>query len=1083
MGILSLILRSLKHYKLSNLATAAGVAITTSVICGALIVGDSINYSLFQILDYRLGKTTHSITAGERIFTQNIAKKLDLNPEIKASPILFTNGNISQQGTGLAVNNISIYGLQNSFGYFYNCNDNLFDISHGEALLSKNLADKLSISVGDFILVRLRNIGTIPSNTPFVSQENQIISRRIKIAGIVDKNKAANFNLNASQISPYNLFVNIDWLNRVLELENSANIIITELENTIPIETLNDELHNYISIHDLNIQISLCETTNNYLLTSERVFIDSYLSGQINSLVPEAQLFFSYFVNRFVHNNQSTPYSFICAADSKKIKLNKNEIIINQWLADDLQISIGDTLFIEYFQIGLLREMYENKHLFIVSGIISMEDSYAHKNLMPNIPGLSDAGNCRDWNTGVPIDLQSIRQKDEEYWETYKGTPKAFISLETGQDLWENRFGNLTTIAIPSDIYSKKEINKIIQENIDLSRLEFRINELRKYGELAAKNGEDFSSLFAGLGMFIIFSGLLLTVLMLNLNLKRRESQIKLYYSSGFSQKLIRKIILGEFFVIATIGALIGVIISLFYSKLIMIGLNQVWNDIVRTDILDLHFSYSSIIVGFISGGVLSIIVGYFGIKSNIYKLNPAKKHINIKPLSKNKLFKKIAIIPVLLSFSLFIFLIIFKHFDEIFIWFIAGLAFLVSVLTIVIAHIYSDNLVPDTKTSVLRLSLRNLKRNPSRSLIIIVLLSLGSFIILTTAANRKEISMDYSDYQSGTGGFLFFAETSIPIFRNLNEKDAKSELSIPDNLEFVQFLSVYEDDASCLNLNQVANPRILAANPKKLENRFSFVNFYDNANSKSPWMQLNDNLNGLIPAIADQTVIRWGLGKSVGDTLFYQNSAGEEIKLILIAGLANSIFQGNVIISEENFKKHFPKMSGTNVFLIDSENKNTTQVEEDLSLIFRDYGWEMTPTNIKLTEFNSVENTYLQIFILLGALGVLLGISGLAIVLIKSLIERKSELALFSSMGFSIKIISSIYITEYIILLIAGILIGSFSAIIAGFPAFSEDFSSSIIQIININLILIINGIFWIILITALLSRKISIPIALKNE
>ena len=63
----------------------------------------------------------------------------------------------------------------------------------------------------------------------------------------------------------------------------------------------------------------------------------------------------------------------------------------------------------------------------------------------------------------------------------------------------------------------------------------------------------------------------------------------------------------------------------------------------------------------------------------------------------------------------------------------------------------------------------------------------------------------------------------------------------------------------------------------------------------------------GLIPAIADETVIKWGLGLEVGDTLHYINSNGGTMELLLIGGLAPSVFQGNVIISNQRFLEQFP--------------------------------------------------------------------------------------------------------------------------------------------------------------------------------
>ena len=57
---------------------------------------------------------------------------------------------------------------------------------------------------------------------------------------------------------------------------------------------------------------------------------------------------------------------------------------------------------------------------------------------------------------------------------------------------------------------------------------------------------------------------------------------------------------------------------------------------------------------------------------------------------------------------------------------------------------------------------------------------------------------------------------------------------------------------------------------------------------------------DGLVPAVADATVVTWGLGKSVGDVIEYVNESGKKVGVLLAVGLKNSIFQGNLIISKE---------------------------------------------------------------------------------------------------------------------------------------------------------------------------------------
>ncbi len=44
---------------------------------------------------------------------------------------------------------------------------------------------------------------------------------------------------------------------------------------------------------------------------------------------------------------------------------------------------------------------------------------------MPDFPGLADKKNCRDWKPGFEFDSTKMRDKDQAYWEKYRGTPKA----------------------------------------------------------------------------------------------------------------------------------------------------------------------------------------------------------------------------------------------------------------------------------------------------------------------------------------------------------------------------------------------------------------------------------------------------------------------------------------------------------------------------------------------------------------------------------------------------------------------------------------------------------------------------------
>ncbi len=61
MSRLTLVLRSLVHYRRTHLAALLGVATAVAVLGGALVVGDSVRASLRDLVLRRLGATTHAL--------------------------------------------------------------------------------------------------------------------------------------------------------------------------------------------------------------------------------------------------------------------------------------------------------------------------------------------------------------------------------------------------------------------------------------------------------------------------------------------------------------------------------------------------------------------------------------------------------------------------------------------------------------------------------------------------------------------------------------------------------------------------------------------------------------------------------------------------------------------------------------------------------------------------------------------------------------------------------------------------------------------------------------------------------------
>ncbi|MBT6598241.1 MAG: hypothetical protein HOB33_04230, partial [Bacteroidetes Order II. Incertae sedis bacterium] len=193
---------------------------------------------------------------------------------------------------------------------------------------------------------------------------------------------------------------------------------------------------------------------------------------------------------------------------------------------------------------------------------------------------------------------------------------------------------------------------------------------------------------------------------------------------------------------------------------------------------------------------------------------------------------------------------------------------------------------------------------------------------------------------------------------------------------------------------------------------------------------------DGTVPGIADYNSIMWAMGKSVGDVLIFQNTQGETFRVRLVAGVANSILQGNVIISESAFHDHFPNEPGYKTFLLDVPKDKKETVASALTRALEDDGLTLFDAIERMQAFNAVQNTYLSTFQLLGGLGMVLGSFGLGVVVLRNLLDRRTELGLLAAVGFPRNRIRALVLLEHLGLLCFGLITGTMSAWIAVIPS-----------------------------------------------
>jgi putative ABC transport system permease protein len=170
---------------------------------------------------------------------------------------------------------------------------------------------------------------------------------------------------------------------------------------------------------------------------------------------------------------------------------------------------------------------------------------------------------------------------------------------------------------------------------------------------------------------------------------------------------------------------------------------------------------------------------------------------------------------------------------------------------------------------------------------------------------------------------------------------------------------------------------------------------------------------DSVYPVLIDETVLTWGLMLNLGDTISYQSETGKRVYLQLAGMLKNSIFQGNVLMDKKLFSEIWGEITGSEIALIKVNEAETEATQQLLSQALNEYGVRVTTTAQRLKEFNSVTDAYLNIFLTLGGLGLLLGIMSFIIVIRKDLLSRKEQISIYRSLGFTDKKIEQILFRE----------------------------------------------------------------------
>lgn len=1063
-----------------------------AILTGAMLVGDSVQYSLRRLGSMRLGNVRFAMVAGDRFFRQELAEGIQEKSSVPTAPVLALRGILESADGALCLNNVNVYGVDDRFWAFTDTPPMETRIRDDTAWVSEAVASRLGGQRND-LLIRFAATTALSQDLIFSTETSRTQAWPVVIAGTVRDESLGRFGLQTQQEAPLNVFVSLGWLAQKAGVQNKANLLVaggTNKKHTDAV-VLKMVLQQALAPEDLALQVQTLSDRNRIELRSPRIFLDAPIAETALKTGIGAVGVFTYFVNEIRIGDKSVPYSTVSAiGDRTDLKtLEDNEIVINEWLADDLGADAGDTLTLTYFKLASTRQLLEESTDFSVRRVVPIRGVYADPTLMPDYPGLGEAENCRDWKPGIPIDLEKIRPKDEQYWDTYKGAPKAFISLAAAQKIWSNRFGTLTAVRWPGDANADAAIRKGLMAGIDPAQVGFVFEDLQAAAGAGAAGSTDFSGLFAGLSMFLIFSAAILLALMFVFDTEARCGQVGLLLATGWGWLRIFALLLAEGAALALVGCAAGAVVSLLYTHALIGILNATfWAKALAS----LHLFFHATLGTLVTGAAVSFLICVFSIQAALFHRIRRPVHqlltgtVETYRAGKSGRLKIYAGLGGMLIAAGIGLPWMFQRQSRAGLFFLSGTLLLIGFLFTAASVLCWLRVVSRSfARSQPLLAVRNIPRRTSRSLAVLITLGCGVFLVVSVGSNYRQVGAAAKERHSGTGGFTLLAETTLPMTQlpSLPE-EAQVPAILPEAV--VGFRVYRQEEASCLNLNRAIRPTLLGVRPEALAkfDAFGFQEMLEGRTTPDGWRLLSAvQDDGTVPAIGDYPTVFWGLGRRVGDRFAYRDESGRVIQLKIVGMLKDSILQGRLLISEDNFVKLFPSVDGMAMFLMDADRDKQDVQARELSRIYRDAGMEVIPTVQKLAMFHEVENTYMAIFLILGGFGLILGSAGLGLVLALNVLDRRAQLAMMQAVGFGRHDLRSMLFMEHAVLLAAGLVLGLIPAALAVVPALitqGQMFPGGRIALIMAALLLC--GMIWIrIAVTGVL--KMNFLETLKNE
>jgi putative ABC transport system permease protein len=1088
--------RSLRYHWTSAVPVLLGVVVGAAVLTGALIVGDSLRGSLRARTERQLNGV-QSAYLGPRLIRQEIAGQFTWGNQI---PSLILTGS-ARAGADRHLGRVAVFGFTP---------EQRFDLPAG-VVLSHRVAEQLGVKAGGEVTLGLQKGSRVPRSSLVGKRDIQEVtaSVRVKVDAVLPPDHPMNeFNLTPSPAPPLNVFVPLALLQQRLELTGKVNAILSKSAGPF-----DEPFRAQLTYADWGLRVLPGDKADSklradalaaksyVLIESENSIIDAPTVAAIEEATKKLGLrserTLAYLANVVYAGTEKIPnddkatktpmmaYAIVAAVDPTAaaplgpflppgvVNLNADEIALLDWPQSPLKnLKPGDPTTVAYFKPEMEASVEEAWHTFRFAGYVPFAGAADDPNLTPPFPGVTDKPKIRDWEAPFEVNYARIGPADDEFWEKHQATPKAYISRVAGEKLFGSRFGVVTSIRVApaagkTAAQTADELRTELRKQLDPANAGFTFQPIRQQMLDASKGGTDFGAMLLAFSVFLIGAALLLVGLLFRLSIDRRAKEVGLLLATGYSPRQVLRLLLVEGGLVAVVGSLVGVGLSVGYANLMIGVLAALWPDAQVQSYLTLHVTPLSLLIGFVLTVLVSVAAVWLGVRGLVKVPPPAllrgetkEPELTAKPARPKRNVVIGLVCAVIGIGTVFAGTAATNPDERAGTFFGGGLLLLAGG-----AFLFRSGLVrtpTDMISSVPALGTRNTTRAATRSLLTVCLIAMATFLLVAVESFRKRPGAEFAAETGGSGGFRLMGETDVPVFHRLDSDRGRADML--DELQKVyqdgtgdvaaqkqsaeadlKKLTVFPfrlrggDDASCLSLYQAARPRVLGVPDELLAKRrfaFAMTEASTPEEKANPWLLLaKQRDDGAIPVIVEMNTALWMLKTFLGGTVNVPDESGREVKLRIVGLLQDSVFQSELLVSDANFKRLYPREEGFRVFLIDAPADQLDRTAGLLETGLRANGMTVSRTADRVATYQAVIGAYLSTFQLLGGLGLLLGLFGLAAVMLRAVWERTGELALLRAVGYRVSDLQRMILVENVVLLVVGVGVGLTAAVISVIP------------------------------------------------